>query len=142
MVVGGYISKEQYNNPAMQQFSNMSLIYYFPIIVSLFAIAYVWFLTVQIKKAPVAGDKAIAITAAVQEGAMSYLKRQYKTISIVGIVIFILLFFMGWKIAIGFLIGAVLSGLSGFIGIIVSTQANTRFQIGKKRFSTCFRYFF
>jgi K(+)-stimulated pyrophosphate-energized sodium pump len=74
----------------------------------------------------VAGGKAVAITAAVQEGAMSYLKRQYKTIGIVGLVIFVLLFFMGWKIAIGFLIGAVLSGVSGFVGMIVSTQANTR----------------
>ncbi len=103
----------------------MSLIYY-PIIVSLFAMVFVVFLASQIKKAPAAGDKAVAITAAVQEGAMSYLKRQYKTISIVGIILFILLFFMGWKIAIGFLIGAVLSGVSGFVGMIVSTQANTR----------------
>ena len=103
----------------------MSLIY-FPIIVSLFAIVFVWFLVSQIKKSPAAGDKAVAITQAVQEGAMSYLKRQYLTISIVGIILFILLFFMGWKIAIGFLIGAVLSGVTGFIGMIVSTQANTR----------------
>jgi len=99
---------------------------YFPIIVSLFAIAFVWYLTTQIKKSPAAGGKAVEITAAVQEGAMSYLKRQYKTIAIVGVALFILLFFMGWQIAIGFLIGAVLSGVSGFIGMIVSTQANTR----------------
>ncbi len=103
----------------------MSLIFY-PIIVSLFAIAFVYYLVSQIRKAPVAGDKALAITAAVQEGAMSYLKRQYKTIAIVGLVLFVALLFMGWKIAIGFLIGAVLSGVSGFIGMIVSTQANTR----------------
>ena len=106
----------------------MNLIY-FPIIVSLFAIAFVWFLTTQIRKSPVAGGKAVAITEAVQEGAMSYLKRQYKTVSIVGVVLFLILLIVpgfGWKVAVGFLLGAVLSGVSGFIGMIVSTQANTR----------------
>jgi len=103
----------------------MNLIYY-PIIVSLFAIAFVWYLAMKIKKMPVATGKAIEITAAVQEGAMSYLKRQYRTISIVGIILFFLLFFLTWQIAVGFLIGAVLSGVSGYIGMIVSTQANTR----------------
>jgi K(+)-stimulated pyrophosphate-energized sodium pump len=101
-------------------------IIYFPIIVSIFAIAFVWVLVSQIRKAPAAGDKAIAITQAVQEGAVSYLKRQYMTISIVAVVLFIALLFMGWKIAVGFLLGAVLSGLSGYVGMVVSTQANTR----------------
>jgi K(+)-stimulated pyrophosphate-energized sodium pump len=103
----------------------MALIY-FPIIVSLFALAFVWYLVMQIKKSPVAGDKAVAITEAVQEGAMSYLKRQYKTIGIVAIVLFFVLLFLGWKIAVGFLLGAILSGISGFVGMIVSTQTNTR----------------
>src|SRR3989344_3040573 len=104
----------------------MNLIY-FPIIVSLFAIAYVWLLTSQIRKAPAAKDKAIAITQAIQEGAMSFLKRQYKTISVAAIVLFfVLLIALGWKVAVGFLIGAVLSGASGFVGMLVSTQANTR----------------
>jgi K(+)-stimulated pyrophosphate-energized sodium pump len=103
------------------------LITYFPIIVSLFTVIFVCYLIAQIRKAPVAKDKAIAITAAIQEGALSYLKRQYKTVAVVAAVLFVVLFFaMGWKIAFGFLIGAVLSALSGFIGMIVSTMTNTR----------------
>ncbi|HLD38085.1 MAG TPA: sodium/proton-translocating pyrophosphatase, partial [Candidatus Nanoarchaeia archaeon] len=77
----------------------MNLLFY-PIIVSLFAIAYVWLLTSQIRKAPAAKDKAIAITQAIQEGAMSFLKRQYKTISVAAIVLFfVLLIALGWKVA-------------------------------------------
>jgi len=110
------------------------LIEYFPILVSLFAVAFAFFLISKIRKAPVAKDKAIEITKAIQEGATSYLKRQSKTVSFVAVVLFaILLIFMGWKMAIGFLIGAFLSGLSGFIGMWVSTQANTRVAEGAKR---------
>ncbi len=108
---------------------------YSPIIVSLFAIAFVWYLILQIRKSPVAGGKAVEITKAVQEGAMSFLKRQYKTVSVVALVLFFVIWiFFGWQsgfgqgflMALGFLIGAFLSGLSGFIGMLVSTQANTR----------------
>jgi len=93
----------------------------------LLAVAYGIWATATVMGADAGSAKMQEISAAVREGAQAYLKRQYTTIAGVGIIIFLIVgFTLGWLVAVGFAVGAILSGTAGFIGMNVSVRANVR----------------
>ena len=94
---------------------------------AVFAIVYGFYLMSWVKKQPSGGERMQAIARAIQEGAQAYLGRQYKTVTVVALVVFLLLWiFLNLVTGIGFLVGAFFSGLAGYLGMTISVQANVR----------------
>jgi K(+)-stimulated pyrophosphate-energized sodium pump len=99
----------------------------FTLLCAVIAIVYGIFSIRWIVALPTGNDKMRSIAAAIQEGATAYLNRQYTTIGIVGAVLFLAIgLVLSWKTGFGFLIGALLSGATGYIGMNVSVRANVR----------------
>ncbi|KKP59515.1 MAG: K(+)-insensitive pyrophosphate-energized proton pump [Candidatus Magasanikbacteria bacterium GW2011_GWC2_34_16] len=94
---------------------------------ALIAVAYGIGLIVWINRQPAGDDRMQAIARAIQDGAKAYLSRQYKTIAIVAVVVFILLgLLVDWVTALGFVVGAIFSAVAGITGMSISVRANVR----------------
>ena len=107
--------------------TTVETILYYTIFTGLLSIVYGFVTGSNILKSSPGNIKMQEIASAIQVGAKAYLNRQYKTIAIVGVVVLVIISFtFSLLVGIGYLIGATLSGLAGYVGMLVSVQANVR----------------
>ena len=100
------------------------------ILAGLLSIVYGYFTGKNILSSSTGNNKMQEIASAIQVGAKAYLNRQYKTIAIVGVVVLVIISFaFSILVGIGYLIGAALSGIAGYVGMLVSVQANVRLSL-------------
>ncbi len=97
------------------------------ILVAVLAVIYSYFLSKQIMSANPGNIKMKEIAEAIQIGAKAYLNRQYKTIAIVGLIVLLIIsYFFSLLVGLGYFIGALLSGVAGYVGMLISVEANVR----------------
>src|SRR3989344_7941268 len=98
-----------------------------PILAGIVSVLFAAFLTVNVLRKPMGSQKMQEISKAIQEGASAYLNRQYRTISIIAIIVGVILYVtINWQTAVGFFVGAFLSAIAGYIGMNISVRANVR----------------
>jgi K(+)-stimulated pyrophosphate-energized sodium pump len=106
--------------------SSLELLYLI-IFSGILAVGYSYLLSGQILSSSAGNDKMREIAGAIQIGAKAYLNRQYKTIAIVGLIVLIIVtYFFNILVGVGYFIGAALSGVAGYVGMLISVQANVR----------------
>ena len=107
--------------------STIESILLYTIFAGLLSIVYGYFTGKNILNSSAGNSKMQEIASAIQIGAKAYLARQYKTIAIVGVVVLVIISFsFSILVGLGYLIGAALSGIAGYVGMLVSVQANVR----------------
>ena len=106
---------------------NVETILIYTILAGILSIVYGYFTGKNILASSTGNSKMQEIASAIQIGAKAYLNRQYKTIAIVGLVVLVIISFsFSFLVGLGYLIGAALSGIAGYVGMLVSVQANVR----------------